>query len=533
VAPDPWWRPVPNTDGSLLSDPELTLPTTAGPLVWRLYHDSTRATQLYDYGRGWRGSFPLRLDSDGTTVTVEHEDGGLRQYRKQNGTYAAVGPATGDTLVRNADNTWDETLGESGYVHHFDAAELQARCLWRQSPQGLRLTYHWTAPDSRFEAVEEPTGRRVTVTWQTGMAGRIKSLQDWGQRRITFDYISGSRQSAVTGPTGCQTQYEYEAWPSYRITKIQDPGGYATSFTYDAAGRVWTRSVAGSLGQYTYVMDGSTLQTGYTDPEGHTWTHLTSGGYPTGKMDPLGNRETYSYVNGHPLEFVNGLGNSTSFAFDSQGFQTAERDALGNRWTYTRDSYGNVTEVLNPLGYRTTYGYGSDASKRQLESILNPLGERTTIGYLANGLPQYTQDMLGHRTTQVWSDTALLQETIDPLGRCWTYQYDSVANRTEMLEPTGTRWTAQFDPLGQWTCIINPFGDCWTRIYDDCCSVKAEVDPLGCRTTYSYNAERSMTERQDALGNCRTWVYGSANRLMMNVNYFSLPHWITGKVTLA
>ena len=77
----PHWRPAPDVSGRLVQDPEVTLPTEKGPLTWRLYYDSTRADQNSKYGYGRRGSYPLSLDNDGATVTVQHEDGTDRVYR--------------------------------------------------------------------------------------------------------------------------------------------------------------------------------------------------------------------------------------------------------------------------------------------------------------------------------------------------------------------------------------------------------------------------------------------------------------------
>jgi len=59
------WRPVPDpATGALQVDPEFSLPTTAGPLNWQLWYDRHHeqgGNVGYDWGYGWRASFPLRL----------------------------------------------------------------------------------------------------------------------------------------------------------------------------------------------------------------------------------------------------------------------------------------------------------------------------------------------------------------------------------------------------------------------------------------------------------------------------------------
>src|SRR5687768_10710799 len=61
---DPQWRPAVQPDGSLLQDPDFSLPSTAGPVQWRLFYDSSTAAENTAWGYGRRASFPLRLTSD-------------------------------------------------------------------------------------------------------------------------------------------------------------------------------------------------------------------------------------------------------------------------------------------------------------------------------------------------------------------------------------------------------------------------------------------------------------------------------------
>jgi hypothetical protein len=94
---DRQWRPAPEADGTLLQDPDFELPTTAGPLRWSLFHDSSTAAATGPWGYGRRGSFPLNLTSDGTTVTVMHEDGLYHRYQRTStatATYYPVGRTT-------------------------------------------------------------------------------------------------------------------------------------------------------------------------------------------------------------------------------------------------------------------------------------------------------------------------------------------------------------------------------------------------------------------------------------------------------
>ncbi len=48
------WRPAPDRSGALVQDPDWTLPSTAGPVTWRLLYDAQAADQSGPWGYGRR-----------------------------------------------------------------------------------------------------------------------------------------------------------------------------------------------------------------------------------------------------------------------------------------------------------------------------------------------------------------------------------------------------------------------------------------------------------------------------------------------
>ena len=201
------WRPAPDPrDGSLTLDPDFSLPSTAGPVVWQMFNNSSQSTFLYEWGNGWRASFPLRLFSDGTTVTLQHEDGSDRPYQLVSGSYVPQGAPTGDTLVKNGDGSWDETSGETGFQYHYPAGS-RVSIAYRATAQGLYLTYNYDA-SGRLESILEPAGRRLTLTY-TGIPGfwKVQTVKDWANRVNSLSYSTIQNLLDVKGPSGCLTQY--------------------------------------------------------------------------------------------------------------------------------------------------------------------------------------------------------------------------------------------------------------------------------------------------------------------------------------
>lgn len=523
------WRPTPDAMGRLVQDPDFTLPTTAGPLTWRLFYDSRLADQPSELGYGRSSSLSIRvnatrdpfLGAPTAPFTVTLEDGVGRIF-------APTGPFSGqrDAAEARGDNYdfasvhwgygdgdyWDAYASDTGYRYHFPG-DYYASVAYRQSPQGLCLTFGYDA-QQRLESVLEPAGRRLTLGYANVLDPKIQFVQDWGDRRTTFTYDTADNLIEEEGPTGCITQYGYDA--EHRLTSIVDPEGYETTYTYDDAGRVVSRSVAGNLGRYTYLQDASGVVTMvYRDPLERVWTYTSSGtGQPMGKIDPLGNQETYLYENFRPKAYIDALGNVTTLVHDGNGRLRVTEDALGNRTTRMVDGYGNVLAVINPLGCIMTFSYGADPSLRQMATMQNALGHITTYGYTAWGAREFEEDPLGYRVTQVWREDGLLAATVNQLGYRRTYEYDLVGNRIVEVDPLGNRWSFYHDPMGRVIGRENPLGNRWSILYDAQGQVQSETDPLGYLTNYLWNAEGSRRAVIDALGFRVTSYYDAANQLI-------------------
>lgn len=215
------WRPAADPrDGSLTVDPDFALHSTAGPVLWQMFYNTALASTRYEWGVGWRASFPLRLTSDGTTVTVQHEDGSERPYQLVSGSYVPQGSPTGNALVKNVDGSWDETDGESGFQYHYPAGSMVS-IAYRATPQGLRLTYNYDG-SGRLESVLEPAGRRLTLTY-SGFPGGwdVHTVKDWASRVNTLSVGNIGDLLFTQGPTGCLTQYLYAG--QHRVHSIKDP----------------------------------------------------------------------------------------------------------------------------------------------------------------------------------------------------------------------------------------------------------------------------------------------------------------------
>jgi YD repeat-containing protein len=256
------WRPVPHADGSLTVDPEFSLPTAAGPLEFRLFHSPVFAESGDpSWGASRGASVSLQLLDTAGSVVVDREDGNVRQYADIGGGVYQI-PAfqyqNGDKLVKNGDGTWDETHGDTGYRYHFPPTPASppfypVSVLYRETPQGLRLTYNYDS-SQRLSSILEPAGRRFSLSYNA--ANQVQVIEDWAGRGLILLTYVGTDLTEVWEPEGVVTRYGYDA--SHRVTSITDPEGYITTYTY-SGDQVRTRNVAGSITTYVTVQVGRSL----------------------------------------------------------------------------------------------------------------------------------------------------------------------------------------------------------------------------------------------------------------------------------
>jgi YD repeat-containing protein len=98
-------------------------------------------------------------------------------------------------------------MAETGYQYSFPAGRYVS-VVYRQTPQGERLTYNYNA-NAQLESVEEPTGRRVTLSYNAD--GKVQTVADWGGRGLVVLTYVGSDLTEVWQQEGVVTRYRYDA----------------------------------------------------------------------------------------------------------------------------------------------------------------------------------------------------------------------------------------------------------------------------------------------------------------------------------
>jgi RHS repeat-associated protein len=187
----------------------------------------------------------------------------------------------------------------------------------------------------------------------------------------------------------------------------------------------------------TFTYDKRNLQTGFTDPLGHTTTTV---------YDRVGNIIAVS----------DALGQTTNFTYDSLYRQTAITDALGESTNFTYDAEGNLLSLTDPENNTTSYSY--DEIDRLITET-NSLGDARGYSYDAVGnliisvdrngrTRQFNYDDLDRNIREVWLDGNGV--TIYALN----YTYDSATQLTS-IEDANSAYSYNYDLAGRLTQTDN------------------------------------------------------------------------------
>ena len=521
------FQPAPQSDGSLLVDPEIHLPSPGMDVDVAYFYNSTSTLNgPFGYRRTLSTNLTAQASGSPAIVTLTRGNGSLVSYLSDgSGNYACQTPGVRNTLQEDTGNAlWKESTPDGQTTAYpLDKTGQITSVAYAQDAVGNRHTFSYAG--GLLQTLEDAVGRVVSFTYTGGAL--LQSIEDWAGRTTTFAYDTASIPgrpllTTVTGPTGCQTGYQYDAFA--RLTGITSPNGYQTGYGYDLMGRTTWRNVSGA-GRTTYTY--GTGMMSVQDALGNTQVQaLDTNNRLVGVVNPLGQQVSLTRNAGtFETSRQDPLGNTTTTLYDSFNLPTATIDALGHITTYTRDSFHNPISVQTADGAITTnvWGYAGSpfdmtGAKRRLQVVMDPLGHTTSYSYNGRGQMVAMQNALGYLTTYGYDSVGSRVSVQDALGNVTTSIYDLAGNVIGSMNPLGNVWTTTYDPQNRPLTTTDPLGNTTTTAYDSVGNQLVSVTPLGYRTSWSYNVFDQPTSQTDPLGNISTWVYDALGRSVAQVD---------------
>jgi len=390
------------------------------------------------------GFIASRTDFNGNLTTYTHNIRGLETSRTE---------ASGTPLARTVQTDWHPSF------------HLPTRIV-----EPNRITT--LAYDTRGNLLKKTiTAGGSTRTWGYTYNARGQVLSIDGPRTdltdvTRFSYDAKGNLATLTDALGHVTRFtSYDA--AGRPLTTQDPNGMVTSLTYDARGRIKTRTE----GTETTTLDYDLV------------------GNPTKVTRPDGSFLTLGYDAAHRL--------------------TEVRDALGNRLVYTLDAAGNRTleKTLDLAGNQTrTRAYAYDEVNRLLREI-GAQGQTTVLDYDEDGNLTGSTDPLGAVTEHTYDALNRLIETLDPNAGTTAYGFDANDHLTSVADPRGLTTSYAWSGLDNPVSVTSPDTGTTTRTFDAAGNIITSTDAKGQRTTYGWDALNRKVRETYADGRTITWQY--------------------------
>lgn len=311
-----------------------------------------------------------------------------------------------------------------------------------------------------------------------------------------------------------------------RVTSATDPNGVDTTFTYDARGRLATKTHGGATTAYAYdgagdlvhmdLPDGSGRDLAYDDA--HRLVEVT---------DSAGRRAVMAYdaadhvVETTIFDAANQLAMKQSMVYDANGRLTKRLDGDGNATTYGYDVAGNLVSMLDPGG--RTGGAKYDALDRLTETLVAGVSTVKRAYDDQDNVVAIT-NARGLTTTQAFDAFGATTSIVSPESGATAMVYDAAGNLTQRTDGMGRVTHLEYDALDRVTKITDHDGATAELSYDvgtygvgRLTSVK---DASGTRTLEYYprgllaRETREVNVPKGTVKTTTTYAYDAADRVI-------------------
>ena len=336
-----------------------------------------------------------------------------------------------------------------------------------------------------------------------------------------------SRTEAVGSPQERTITTEWHA--VLRLPELVTEPGKTTAFTYDAQGRLLTRTetdtVSGNSRTRTNTYNALGLVATHDGPRNDvtdvTTIDYDAQGNVVQSTNALGHvsRVTAYDPHGHPLTLVDANGLVTTLVYDARRRLT-RRDVGGSTTRFEYDGVGNVIRTILPDGSALFSEY-DDAHR--LVAIEDSLGNRTefVLDAAGNRVGETVKDSAASITrtrTRVFNALNRLTKEIGGAGQVVDFQYDLAGNQSAVTDGNGARTTREYDGLNRLAKAIDPASGETTLGYDARDNLISVTDAEGLTTTYVYNGLDDLSSQTSPDTGVTTFTHDDAGNRLTQVD---------------
>ena len=461
----------------------------------------------------WDGNDNLTqtVDNDGIAHTYSYAANGQLQTETE---------AAGTAVARAINYAWDPAAqlnrllsvtipGESKVSYTYNAQNRLASVTHTNltgigtASQSLTTTYAYTLySDGMVEA--------MTVTQPS----------PGGSDHTSYAYDTHGNLTSVTDGLGHVTTYSnYNALGE--VGKVVGPNGDETDYTYDARGRVATKTTHpnGTSATWTYAYDGFGLLSQVSAPDGEvtTWSRDAEKRVKTITHNDKDGASTESFAydaNGDVTSDViargSDVGKSTSYVYNALGKIYQVKGSHGQVLTYAYDGNGNVLSVTDALGHKTSYAY--DALDRHV-GVTDAAGGITSYAYDAGDHVIGVEDPRGLVTSYAWDGLGQLWQQQSPDTGTTNLTYDIYGRLASKTRNSGITTSYTYDGLNRLTGETAG-GVTRTYTWDTCTNGKGRLCTANHvnddTVSYSYTPEGHIAARSFSFISGASYALGYA-----------------------
>jgi len=439
---------------------------------------------------------------------------------------SAVSDPSGNVISvsHNIDGTIAQVTDAAGRITNF-VYDTAKRCTSVVFPDGVSATFAYDAAGNLVQTVDR-IGNILYYTYDS--AGYLTSMRI-EDRTTSFAYTSEGTWrkavSSVTEPTGSVVTYSKNAGG----VEVMDSVGKTSIYAHDSEGRTTTTinprgeetnsyfteglllSSYGGSGLYTREYNSTGKITKLTSPMNHSISlGYDTHGDLTSITNSVGVTSTFERdANRNLVKYTKPANSGVSYSFNNnaKGLLMSAVNPLGKAVSYSYDAFGNVTEITDQVGDKTTYGY--DNNGLLLLSETDPAVNRTAYSYDANHrLTQITYadgstrkflydgfsllsttDENGNKTFYGWDKALGLATVTDALGRVASITRNTNGSISKLTDSGGNTHPIVSDSLNRVSQMIDPSGGTTIFEYWPSWNIKAITNPKGGRSEFSYNQD--------------------------------------------
>ncbi len=377
------------------------------------------------------------------------------------------------------------------------------------------LSFEYTNT-GKVSGVTDQEGAKTSYLYDA--VGRLTELSDAMGHKLSFTYDSMGRLLTQTDAAGNTTQYNYS--PAGNLISVTDAGNNNVTYAYDALGKVISETDAdGNTISYEYDLNGRMIS--ITDALGaKTSFAYNAVGQIASVTDAAGGVTLYGYdACGNIRQIINPLGSIAMFEYDAMNNQIKEymTDDDGQEQMcatlYYYDKRGCMVREINPVSDELMYSYDGNGN---ITDIIDEDGAKTTVHYDLNNKPVQMTYNDGNEVLFRYNKRGELVELRDWNGIS-SMEHDALGRMIKMTDHNGRTVGYSYDVSGRRTGITYPDGKTAGYSYDKCGRLIGIKDVDGHETVYTYapNGDILSIKRP---GSIASYSY-NANRQPVKIKY--------------